>query len=68
MVKGVLVDLAGVVFINESAIPGSVEAVGRLHEAGLPVRFVTNTTRTSKQAILAAFQHAAQPIECCVGV
>lgn len=56
MVKGVLVDLAGVVFINESPIPGSVAAIGRLHEAGLPVRFVTNTTRTPKRTILARLE------------
>lgn len=56
MVKGVLVDLAGVVFVDAKPIPGSVAAVGRLHAAGLPVRFVTNTTRTPKRAILARLE------------
>jgi HAD superfamily hydrolase (TIGR01458 family) len=33
-------------------IPGAVGAVARLREAGLHIRFVSNTTRSTKQAIL----------------
>ncbi|MDH3665332.1 MAG: TIGR01458 family HAD-type hydrolase [Paracoccaceae bacterium] len=45
--KGVLLDLGGVVFFGQTPIEGALEAVDRLHEAGLPVRFLTNTTRRS---------------------
>lgn len=45
--KGVLLDLGGVVFYGQTLIEGALEAVGRLSESGLPVRFLTNTTRRS---------------------
>jgi len=52
MIKAVLLDLAGVVYDGEKAVPGATAAVDRLREAGLPVRFVSNTTRATKAAIL----------------
>ena len=52
MAKGVLLDLAGVVYLGDQMLPRAGEAVDRLREAGLPVRFVTNTTRLSKVGIL----------------
>ncbi|WP_337797750.1 hypothetical protein [Ensifer canadensis] len=52
MIKGVLLDLAGVIYDGEDAVPGATEAVVRLHEAGLLVCFVSNTTRSNKQAVL----------------
>src|SRR6266545_5539983 len=52
MTRGVLLDLAGVIYDGETAIPGGVDAVARLRQAGLTVRFVSNTTRSPKQKIL----------------
>jgi HAD superfamily hydrolase (TIGR01458 family) len=52
MISGVLLDLAGVIYDGEDLIAGATSAVARLHQAGLPIRFVSNTTRSSKQAIL----------------
>jgi HAD superfamily hydrolase (TIGR01458 family) len=52
MISGVLLDLAGVIYDGEDVIPGAADAVARLREAGLPIRFVSNTTRSSKQAVL----------------
>jgi HAD superfamily hydrolase (TIGR01458 family) len=52
MIGGVLLDLAGVVYDGDRAIAGAVEAVERLRDAGLPVRFVSNTTRSAKQTVL----------------
>jgi HAD superfamily hydrolase (TIGR01458 family) len=53
MIKGVLLDLAGVINDGNEALPGAVDAVARLRAAGSPLRFVTNTTRSSKQMVLA---------------
>jgi HAD superfamily hydrolase (TIGR01458 family) len=53
MIRGVLLDLAGVVYEGDHVLPGAIEAVARLHEAGLPLRFVTNTTTKSKKTLLA---------------
>ncbi len=44
-IKGVLIDLDGVVHQRGSAIPGSMEAISRLRDLNLDFRFVTNTTR-----------------------
>ncbi len=52
MISGVLLDLAGVLYDGETPVPGAADAVVRLRGAGLPIRFVSNTTRMAKQAIL----------------
>lgn len=52
MISGVVLDLAGVLYDGKEAIPGATDAVVRLHKAGLPVRFVSNTTRSNKRSIL----------------
>ncbi|MEM7398133.1 MAG: TIGR01458 family HAD-type hydrolase [Pseudomonadota bacterium] len=52
MIRGVLLDLAGVVYEGDHVLPGAVEAVHRIHAAGLPIRFVTNTTTKTKAALL----------------
>lgn len=52
MIKGVLLDIGGVVYVGETALPGAVDAVARLKGAGLPVRCVTNTTRTPLSGIV----------------
>lgn len=40
-----LLDLGGVVFVGDTALAGAIEAIARLRDAGLGVRFLTNTTR-----------------------
>ncbi len=52
MVSGVLLDLAGVLYEGDQAVPGAAEAVERLRAGGLPIRFLTNSTRRPKQAIV----------------
>lgn len=52
MTRGVLLDLAGVIYDSETAIPGGIDALARLRQAGLAIRFVSNTTRSSKQGVL----------------
>lgn len=46
-VHGILLDLGGVVYVGDQPLPGSLDAVRRLRAAGLPLRYVTNTTRRS---------------------
>ncbi|MDK1492701.1 TIGR01458 family HAD-type hydrolase [Sinorhizobium sp. 7-81] len=52
MISGVLLDLAGVIYDGEEVVPGATEAVLRLREVGLPIRFVSNTTRSTKPAVI----------------
>jgi HAD superfamily hydrolase (TIGR01458 family) len=52
MIRGVLLDLAGVIYDGDHALPGALAAVSRLRQAGLSLRFVTNTTRMPKRGVL----------------
>lgn len=50
-VKGVLLDLSGTIHVGKTAIPGAIAAVRRLESAGIPVRFVTNTSRKTRDML-----------------
>lgn len=52
MIAGVLLDLGGVVYVGDTPLPGAVAALDRLRAADLPLRYITNTTRTPKRAML----------------
>ncbi|MBB4171814.1 MULTISPECIES: TIGR01458 family HAD-type hydrolase [unclassified Rhizobium] len=51
MVKGVLLDVSGVLLDGDRVLPGAAQCIVSLESAGLPVRFVTNTTRQSKRQL-----------------
>ena len=53
MVRAVLLDVLGVVYNGDTPIAGAVSAIDRLRNAGLPLRFVSNTTRSPHKAIIA---------------
>lgn len=52
-VRGCLFDLDGTLYQGEEPIPGAARAIARLRERGLPLRFVTNTTRFPRSALAA---------------
>jgi HAD superfamily hydrolase (TIGR01458 family) len=52
MVRGVLIDLDGVVYVGSQALPGSLDAIHRLRESRIPVKFITNTTRRPRRRIV----------------
>jgi phospholysine phosphohistidine inorganic pyrophosphate phosphatase len=47
-----LIDLDGTLYTNDGAIPGAVSAIDELRRSGRPLRFVTNTTRRSRRALV----------------
>ena len=51
-IRGVLLDVGGVVFVGDAALPGAVAAVERLKTAGIAVRCITNTTRQPRRLFL----------------
>lgn len=51
MIRGVLLDIAGVLVDGAEPIPGALEAVDALRREGMPFRLVTNTSRRSKRAV-----------------
>jgi len=67
MIRGVLLDLSGVLYQGDRALPGAVAAVERLRAAGLPIRFITNITRQGSRVVLRhlatmGFEIAAQDL------
>jgi len=52
MIKAALFDLSGVLYTGEAALPGALDAIQRLKNVGLPMRYLTNTTRSPRHAIL----------------
>ena len=52
-IRALLIDLDGVLYVEEEPVPGAVDAVRRLGERQLALRFVTNTTAHSRERTLA---------------
>lgn len=52
MPKAMLLDLSGVLYQGQHALPGAQSALDRLRRAGWPLRFVTNTSRRSQSQLL----------------
>ena len=50
-VKGILLDLDGVLYTGDSPVPGAPEALRYLKKRGYLTRFVSNTTRKSRKII-----------------
>ena len=50
--RALLVDLDGVLYVEDEPVPGSREAVSALRDQGLGLRFVTNTTARSRDETL----------------
>ncbi|MCG5516797.1 MULTISPECIES: TIGR01458 family HAD-type hydrolase [unclassified Ectothiorhodospira] len=51
-VESLLLDLSGVLYVGDEAVPGAREAVEMARSAGLPLRLITNTTRQPRRRIL----------------
>jgi len=69
--KALLLDLDGTLYTDAGAIPGAVEALAELRRRGVPLRFVTNTTRRSRRLLaerLAGYGFAAEPAEIITAV
>lgn len=51
MVKGVFLDLSGTLHLGDTPVPGAIAAIRHLEDAGIAVRFVTNTSRKTCQML-----------------
>ena len=52
LVKAILFDLSGVLYDGDTPLPGAIQSLSRLSETGLPIRYITNTTRSTRKNIL----------------
>jgi HAD superfamily hydrolase (TIGR01458 family) len=62
-VRALLIDLDGVLYVEEESIAGAAEAVERLRGAGLGLRFVTNTTAHSRDRTLGKLERLGFAVE-----
>ena len=49
--KGLLLDLEGVIYEGNKLIDGSIETINKLSSHGFKIRYLTNTTTTSRRLI-----------------
>jgi len=52
MLKAILFDISGVLHVDNHPIRGAVELIQQLRQQKIPLRFVTNTSRSTSEAIL----------------
>ncbi len=52
MIQGVLFDLGGVFYVGGHTLPGAHDTLLSLRAAGIPMRFITNTTRITRRGIV----------------
>jgi len=50
-VRGFLIDLDGVLYVDNAPVHGAVDAVNTLKGSGMPCRFLTNTSTLSRRSI-----------------
>jgi HAD superfamily hydrolase (TIGR01458 family) len=65
-IEGLLLDLSGVVYVQDEAVPGAAEALEKLRRNDIPIRLVTNTTMRPRRSILERLERlgfAADPAE-----
>lgn len=52
MIKGVLLDLSGVIYIGNRLIAGAIDAIDQLRNNDLHIQYITNTTRNTRVSIV----------------
>jgi len=62
-IRGVLLDLGGVVYVGDTVLPGALDALARLRAGSLPVRGITNTTRQPRRMLLAKLARLGVSVE-----
>jgi HAD superfamily hydrolase (TIGR01458 family) len=61
--SGYLVDIDGVLVVSWEPIDGAVEALQRLRDDQVPLRFATNTTSRTRRSVAAALTDAGMPVD-----
>lgn len=61
--QGLLVDLSGTIYIDDQVVPGALEALEKIRNAGIPIRFVTNTTSQPRSVIIKKLRNLGFDIE-----
>jgi phospholysine phosphohistidine inorganic pyrophosphate phosphatase len=51
-IEGLLLDLSGVVYVQDEAVPGAADVLAGLRADDIPIRLITNTTMRPRRSIL----------------
>jgi HAD superfamily hydrolase (TIGR01458 family) len=62
-IRGLLIDIDGVLVVSWRPIDGAVEAVAQLRESGLPLRFATNTTSRTRAELAETLTAVGIPVD-----
>jgi HAD superfamily hydrolase (TIGR01458 family) len=62
-IRGLLIDLDGVLYIGSSPIEGAVRYIKRIIERDIPIRYITNTTRMSRRSLMYNLHEMGFPVE-----
>jgi len=65
MIKAILFDISGVLYQDKTPIIGAIDAINQLQCSGLPLRFVTNSSRSTEVMIVSALQKMGFVIDPC---
>ncbi|GGB90732.1 haloacid dehalogenase [Marinobacterium zhoushanense] len=61
MPKGLLLDLDGVLYVDDALIPGAITAIEWLNSHQLPFRYITNTSTKTRDQLLAKLDRLGLP-------
>ena len=50
-IKGLLIDLDGVIYNDTQIIPGAADTIEYIQKKNIPFRFITNTTMKSRNTL-----------------
>ncbi len=56
MIKAILFDISGVLYEDNEPVIGAVDTINQLQYSGIPLRFVTNSSRSTEAMILTSLQ------------
>lgn len=55
-IRGLLLDMDGVIYVGDRLVDGATEALVYLRENGIPFKFITNTTTRTPQELIAKLE------------
>jgi len=62
-IKGLLVDLDGVLYVGDQLVVGAIEAIRKIRQDKIPCRFITNTSTVSRQSLQHKLISMGFPVE-----
>jgi HAD superfamily hydrolase (TIGR01458 family) len=62
MIRGLLLDLGGTVYVGDRLLPGVAESLRRVTAAGVPICYVTNTSRMTRRQLSEMLAQLGLPV------